>query len=475
MILLKEQLMVNDFLKEFLSKVKNGHGGKIIHLSHIDLDGYGASYVMHQVTCGNIFQLNCNYGEILNTLKKVNFSEDDYLLITDLNLNAEEAEYISNITSNWQVIDHHASGKDIAAKFPDNYFIDTSFSATKLLVIAINFLLQSKEASYDGNQLIMARRLENISSIVNAYDMWILDDKLYPLGQLLTNYINTSFFVDVNLNRRYIFEVLFGSILFSAQMMNKGDIARLEHGHSAWFRRYLSDNFGNKDYVNNDVPINIISAYLHEDVIKDYITFQNDECVVLEGIPSSLTNALNTLLFKDPFFGERVLVNINKKGSVAFRSINERSKELAERIGGGGHPNASGGFIKPLADKSLLELFVDAVFPNSNIEIGDIVVCENPNYAYGEFFIVKAILSNSADEKFLQLCNFSRIEGDVMIEENFCKFVTKYDFKRKLLWDGTTVPFKTVDELTAFASQFENKALTSRLNEAFSSYIIGKE
>ena len=68
---------------------------KVLHLSHIDLDGYGAQYVAKHFF-DDITFFNANYGkEIMVRLEemfKILTRDKTLFLITDLNLTLQESE-----------------------------------------------------------------------------------------------------------------------------------------------------------------------------------------------------------------------------------------------------------------------------------------------------------------------------------------------------------------------------------------------
>ncbi|MDX1296282.1 MAG: phosphoesterase, partial [Sulfurimonadaceae bacterium] len=103
----------------------------IYHLSHIDLDGYSCQLVMRH-TPYIIHSYNANYGaEVVERLEEIiealqNSNEDAIVLITDLNLTANEAKWLDaevqrlndrgrNIEIN--LLDHHGSGKESADRY----------------------------------------------------------------------------------------------------------------------------------------------------------------------------------------------------------------------------------------------------------------------------------------------------------------------------------------------------------------------
>ena len=86
------------------------------HLSHIDLDGYFCQYLSTK-KFKQVKYFNSNYGkEIYKNLKQIfkTASKDSLILITDLNLEYKECEYIQSFVDkgfNVKLYDHHIAGK----------------------------------------------------------------------------------------------------------------------------------------------------------------------------------------------------------------------------------------------------------------------------------------------------------------------------------------------------------------------------
>ena len=147
----------------------------IHHLSHIDLDGYSCQLVM-KFTPYKITNYNANYGAevkskldlILENIKK---SKDDALiLITDLNLTADESRWIHgevaklndnkrNIKLN--LLDHHGSGEESAKKY-EWYYLDVSRCATKI----------TYDYAKEHYELAEPEWMNKFVNVVNAVDLW---------------------------------------------------------------------------------------------------------------------------------------------------------------------------------------------------------------------------------------------------------------------------------------------------------------
>ena len=143
---------------------------RIYHLSHTDLDGYGAQIVTNYYFKDVKFY-NSNYGKEIDEkfyriLSQIG-DEKAIILITDLNLSLEQCEDFQNALSEKNakllLLDHHQSGAECASKY-GWYFLDSSRCATK---ITHDFF--AKIYGLDAS-------LSHFSDVVNAVDIWLKDD-----------------------------------------------------------------------------------------------------------------------------------------------------------------------------------------------------------------------------------------------------------------------------------------------------------
>ncbi len=271
---------------------------KIYHLSHTDLDGYGAQFVTKHYFKDILF-FNSNYGreievkfeEILNLIEnsaKVNENsekiyEKSIVLITDLNLNLQQCEKFENALKDKNsvifLLDHHQTGLECSKKFPW-YLMDSSRCAT---LITYDFF--SKMYGKDD-------KLFKFVNVVNAVDIWIKDNHWFEMGKVCMGVVSgakeiNKIMFDEN-SREYIFYLLDKSYL------DKKGI--------------LTYNIGNTSIIGNDFLV------------------QNPDI---------------------DFF-----IDVTSKKTLSFRAngnadVSQMAKDL---VGGGGHVNASGGFYAGFKD-----------------------------------------------------------------------------------------------------------------------------
>lgn len=318
---------------EFINNIVDGD--IVIHISHIDLDGYGASYIVKNlITEGALYQCNTNYGEIISTINDKNITSNMKVLITDLNLTEEEADYLNNITTNWLVVDHHGTGEATSIKYPNNYYLDTTRCGTKLMY---NLLSCTK---FENKK----KHFKDIVKMINTYDLWDkTNEKDFRIGMLLSHYIKNMPFIDNLLIHNYI------SFLFKTIAKNTiwGDVGTTEIHYQTHFNNFLTSHYGEYPYIQDStLPTNIKCAYLHEVVIQNYITYNSPDYVIFENISTGITQYVFDRLFEYSEFKDKILINLNSKGHLSFRSVNGKASSLAVKCNGGGHPNAAGGRVE---------------------------------------------------------------------------------------------------------------------------------
>ena len=193
--------------------------------------------------------------------------------------------------------------------------------------------------------------------MINAYDIYKTESPLFRKGMLLANYVKANQFQFKTLTHNYM-EFVFEEV---APFLLDYGVQETEIQYPRMFLRYLKRLNNDANGIIKDqelIPSNVQVAMLHEPLIRTKITFQNDEIVVFENVSTSITQYVNELLFNAEF-GNKVLINLNKKGWVAFRSINEESSKFAVKAGGGGHENASGANLKLKDDEVPLDILLE--------------------------------------------------------------------------------------------------------------------
>jgi len=333
---------------------------KIIHLSHIDLDGYGCQMVTNKLTLNEKIYYNTNYdtidekiNDILNFMKD---NEDNYLfLITDLNLTIETSTALDLVQREEHfdllLIDHHASGEN-SAKLFDWYHLDTSKSAT-----ALTFNHFKKIISKDDIELTTNSHLiEDVVDLINRYDLWNKDDmEKFNKASFLSSIIYENAFSVRDLRLQFNIEMIekIGKILangstFDAECQYPIETQRLLEDFSKKFNMgYLSDK---------NIPSKIRMYLASTKTLYKNIIGVKDDVLIFGNISSSVAQYCFDYLFssnemveynnKTYYPSNCTFIKLSSKGTMSIRSTNCTAKTIAEKLGGGGHPNAAGAHIE---------------------------------------------------------------------------------------------------------------------------------
>ncbi len=207
----------------------------VINISHNDLDGYGAAFILSKAIKVNE-AVHVNYGEIKEALQKIGntINDDIFIVITDLNLNEEEFAYL-NTFKNWLVIDHHGGDfpQSLNKEYPNNYILNTTISATKG---TFDYFKQDLKAFFKFNDFI---NFEKLTNIVNAYDMWDEQNALFTKGMFLTTQIRGCILEIPVLKDSFIKEFIIGALGF--ELLNK-TVWNVEKSTNIYAMDYLMDN-----------------------------------------------------------------------------------------------------------------------------------------------------------------------------------------------------------------------------------------
>ncbi|WP_169974939.1 MULTISPECIES: 3'-to-5' oligoribonuclease B [unclassified Campylobacter] len=314
---------------------------QIYHLSHTDLDGYGAQTITNHYF-KDIKFYNSNYGkeidekfsEILSNLG----DEKSLILITDLNLTLAQCEEFekSLVSKNAKLIllDHHQSGAECASKF-DWYFLDSSRCATK---ITHDFF----SAIYGVDE-----RLKKFSDVVNAVDIWLKDDKDFEMGKVCLGLIANAKEINKVMFEEQSTKYMFYLIERAREFFNgKNDYIGLDE---AVFK-FKKDFFRNQ---KDDTLSNLISDYVVNLLTKNRERFE----IKYNEFRGILTyNIGNTSVIGNDFLVENndidFFIDVTSKKTLSFRAngkvdVSQMAKNL---VGGGGHVNASGGMFAGFKD-----------------------------------------------------------------------------------------------------------------------------
>ena len=348
----------------------------IHHLSHIDLDGYSCQLIM-KFTPYKIYNYNANYGaevkakleEILQNINSLD--EDATILITDLNLTADESKWLNhevkkiNMTNKHitlTLLDHHGSGEESAKKY-EWYFLDTSRCATKITYDYAKEYFEFNEPDW----------MEKFVDIVNAVDLWKQDEvDNFEYGKVCMRLINETrelnrvMFADED--SKYKLTLLEESAKYIDQ--KDANIILDEKIH------LLKKEFFTLD--KNDTLDNLATKY----IVKLLGALRATNTIYYKGYKGFLSYGVgNTSIIGNGFLTTYpeydFIVDVSYRGTMSLRandkvSVSQISKEWSN---GGGHPNAAGGRIQGFKEQykfDKVKLQIEKIINEKEAVAGDL-------------------------------------------------------------------------------------------------------
>jgi len=318
----------------------------IHHLSHTDLDGYSCQLIM-RYTPHKLFNYNANYGaEVKQTLELIlqkitNSTEETMLLVTDLNLTAEESKWLNSEVEKLNnakkrvtllLLDHHGTGEESAQKYPW-YFLDTARSATK-----ITYDYAKEHFSLNAPEWI-----EHYVAIVNAVDLWKMEEHAnFEYGKVCMRLMSEM---------RELNKIMFPlednnyklSLLLEATKYMELEDAPVVLDEKI---HLLKKDFFKTD--KNDTLDNLATSY----IVKLLGDAKDEKTIYYKGYKGYLSYALgNTSIIGNGFLltypEYDFIVDVSFKGTLSLRANNGVNVAIISKewCGGGGHPNAAGGRI----------------------------------------------------------------------------------------------------------------------------------
>lgn len=324
---------------------------KVFHLSHIDLDGYGAQFIAKHFF-EEIYFFNANYGKeiqirinaMLDCIKTQNKEEKILFLITDLNLTLAESTLlqeqiaelkIQSYNIDLMLLDHHISGSESSRQF-HWYSLDISRSACK---ITFDTLLEQYPLLNPSKQ----QWLLDFSNMVNAVDIWKTQEERFEFGKVAMGMIanlkdpNRLMFDEENRQIKFFMLEKIKDYLY----LQKGEV---KFDNDLFMLKKLAFN-GNpqEETMDNIFASFLVSLLQHkkEDLRIDYKGHKG----ILTYMLGNVSVVGNQFLMQNPDF--HFILDVNMRGNVSLRANHQLDVSLLaeEYFGGGGHKNASGGKI----------------------------------------------------------------------------------------------------------------------------------
>jgi len=324
---------------------------KIYHLSHTDLDGYGCQMVTNHFF-ENVEFLNSNYGKEINErVNQIIYAiassevENNLILITDLNLTLEQARDLEGKVKTNQkdikllLLDHHKSGQDCADEF-DWYYLDHTRCAAKI--------------SYDFFSSLMGEdaKLSKLVDVINAVDIWLDDKPDFELGKVCLGFISGAREINRIMfnkeNSLYMFDILRKiQPYFDEKNPHIALDAALHTIKKEFFRIDKDDTLSNlvSTYNVNMLTKNRDKMQINYGKFKGILTYNIGNVSIIG----------NDFLRANPDFD--FFMDISSRKTISLRADGKLDvSKMAARIGnGGGHPNASGGFLNSFKDSFIYD------------------------------------------------------------------------------------------------------------------------
>ena len=322
----------------------------IFHLSHTDLDGYGAQFITN-FYFDNIKFFNSNYGkeinekfaQILNLIDTEFANETNLILITDLNLTLSQCLEFQNLAGEKNakilLLDHHQSGEECAKKH-GWYLLDSSRCATKITYDFFSDL-------YGKNEM-----LDKFVRVVNAVDIWLDKDSEFELGKVCLGLVSGAKEINKVMFEKESFSYI--QFLISA-IPNFFDI---KNSHIALDNAIhgLKKEFFKTE--KDDTLSNLISNF-----VVGKLSAQKDKFIIKFGEKTGILtyNIGNTSVIGNDFLVKNhdvdFFIDVTSKKTLSFRANgNANVSEMAKiLVGGGGHINASGGMFAGFKDSNSYE------------------------------------------------------------------------------------------------------------------------
>jgi len=318
----------------------------IHHLSHIDLDGYSCQLIM-KYTPYEKFNYNANYGaEVKSKLELIlenikNNSKSALILISDLNLTADESRWLTNEVARLnkdkkdvlvKLLDHHGSGAQSAKKY-DWYYLDESRCATKIVYDYAKEHFNLDEPTW----------MEHYVNVVNAVDLWKQEEVAnFEYGKVCmrlvteTRELNRVMFANEDSNYKL-------SLLMEATKLLNVDNAPiiLDESIHKIKKEFFKEN---EDNTLDNLATKYVVKLLGDKRTTHTIYYKGYRGYLSYGVGNTSIVG-NGFLLAYPEYD--FIVDVSYRGAMSLRannqvSVAQISKEWAN---GGGHPNAAGGRI----------------------------------------------------------------------------------------------------------------------------------
>lgn len=252
---------------------------------------------------------------------------DEEIIVVDLNISKETADYILNNNKNVLVFDHHLSNKDMN-KYPFIKVVDVDGIKQSGTTLYYKFLLEK----YNNDLLnkdVTKKLVEHVRTM-DTYDFSITSKEEANNIVVLFKIYGRELFID-----KFYNVIINSNELYSREDLNLIELENLR------IKRYIEE----------------------KEIIEISLDNKKVGVVFAERNVSELGNYL---VNKYDYLDYVILINVDK--SISYRGNNKVDLSvIAKKYNGGGHFNASGSPIPiDLKEKIIKEIFKDAIIKENN-------------------------------------------------------------------------------------------------------------
>lgn len=252
---------------------------------------------------------------------------DEEIIVVDLNISEETANYILNNNKNVLVFDHHLSNKDMN-KYPFIKVVDVDGIKQSGTTLYYKFLLEK----YNNDLLnkdVTKKLVEHVRTM-DTYDFSITSKEEANNIVVLFKIYGRELFID-----KFYNVIINSNELYSREDLNLIELENLR------IKRYIEE----KEIVEISLDNKKVGVVFAE---------------------RNMSELGNYLVNKYDYLDYVILINVDK--SISYRGNNKVDLSvIAKKYNGGGHFNASGSPIPiDLKDKIIKEIFKDAIVEENN-------------------------------------------------------------------------------------------------------------
>ena len=358
----------------------------ITQITHHDLDGYGASTVVAaHVDVSRVVHVSryADVGPVVEAelLRLRRAERPEMLIISDLGLEAVAVTFIKDFaTMNGKrggeqahrllVLDHHASSVDQLVAQGLHPAASTTIEGSDLrrfdtgdpaVTVTVDDRRCATRLAYDHRDLYATRTPEAESAAelailvaaIEAVDLWRKDDPLFHRALVLDEVFwdNVSGFIPLAhpWHERFIGDLLRG---MAGHLREGAAPAKIEREVGAIRARIIDAMLAGEPGDARDLTVRMRLAPI---LARSTELFQRLEggAKLSFGLDAGTFQRVSDAILAS---GEATLViNVQRSGSMSFRSNNETALEAARKFRGGGHKDAAGGRLANGAATSLAD------------------------------------------------------------------------------------------------------------------------